>query len=54
MPMVYISEDALSLLKRIENFLKQKTKPPNRILRADVLQTALKVYFEKIKKEGGK
>lgn len=50
MPMVYISKEAFDLLKQIENFLKQKAKPPNRVLRSDILKVALETYFEKIKR----
>lgn len=52
MPMVYISQEAFDLLKRIESLLKQKAEPPNRVLRADVLRIALETYFEKITKGG--
>ena len=55
MPMIYVSKRTLELLKEIENILKRRIKPPNRVLRTDIIHAALSFYFKKIRKsEEGK
>ena len=48
MPMVYISKSTFKLLDEIVEYLQKNAKPPNRILKADVIRIALEEYANKI------
>ncbi len=53
MPMIYISREAEVLLSKIEEFLKKNVKH-GRIIRADIITEALKVYAKEIGLEATK
>ncbi|MEM2146374.1 MAG: hypothetical protein QW279_13505 [Candidatus Jordarchaeaceae archaeon] len=42
--MVYISKDTLKILNAVVEHLQRNTSPPSRILKADVIHTALQEY----------
>jgi phosphatidate phosphatase APP1 len=48
MPMVYVSEETARLIEKIAKFLQENAHPPGRILKADVIQTALAEYAKKL------
>jgi len=48
MPMVYVSESTSRLLNELLEHLKQNTSAPSRVLKTDVLNTALQEYAEKL------
>jgi hypothetical protein len=48
MPMVYVSESTFRLLNELLEHLKQNTSAPSRVLKTDVLHTALQEYAKKV------
>lgn len=48
MPMVYVSEKTAQLIEKIAKFLQENSDAPGRILKTDVIQTALKEYAKKL------
>lgn len=48
MPMVYISRETVKILNSVVEHLQKNTGPPSRILKADVIHTALKEYAKTI------
>jgi hypothetical protein len=48
MPMVYVSKSTFRLLNELLEHLKQNTSAPSRVLKTDVLHTALQEYAKKV------
>jgi len=54
MPMIYVTENTLKLIRKIMNKLenpKEKTDVPTRIVQADVIHAAVKDYAQKLNVE---
>lgn len=54
MPMIYVTENTLKLIRRIMNRLenpKEKTDVPTRIVQADIIHVAVKNYAKKLNLE---
>jgi len=52
MPMTYVSKETARLIEKIAKFLQENTDAPRRILKTDIIQTALKEYAEKLNLKG--
>ena len=48
MPMVYVSERTLELIKRVFDYLCKNTSAPSRVLKADVIHVAIDEYAQKL------
>jgi hypothetical protein len=48
LPMIYVSREAARLLDKILEHLRENTDTPGRILKTDVISTALVEYAKKL------
>jgi len=48
MPMVYVSKRTLELIEQVFEHLRKNTAAPSRIMKADVIHTALDEYVRKM------